>query len=384
MRNFIKRAQKKLDKLTPDQVRDIFSSAAGEIERLDTVLDSLSEGIIVLNAEHSLVLANKYARRLLPPNIHDQGKGIFWKDLRDEKTAAFIEKTILSGDRADGWEFTDEYIGNERLFSLSIFPLVKDGSISGSLIRVEDITEKRSREERMRRMENLASLSSVAAGVAHEIKNPLGSISIHVQLIEKLLAGIKHSGKLDKYINVVNEEIDRLNKIVVDFLFAVRPMQLDLRRRDINALIGETAELFSFELEAAKVKTELELEEKIPLIDFDSGFMKQVLINLIKNAIHAMPDGGTLTIGTAIRDNSVFITVKDTGEGIPDENFPKIFEPYFTTRETGTGLGLTLVFKIVREHQGEINVKSSPGKGSVFTISLPLPQTERILIGAPE
>jgi PAS domain S-box-containing protein len=406
MRRFFQRAIRKLNKLTPDQMRLLLFSAADEIDRLETVLDSLSVGIIVLDTDHSLILANKYARRLFPPSLSEQGKEPIWTFVQNEKLAAFLEKTLSSGDKAEDYEFDIEINSVERLFSLSLWPLVHEHQVSGSLIHIEDITERRGRESRLRRMENLASLTTLAAGVAHEIKNPLGSLSIHVQLIQKTMASnraifdashpggkgtkkpeddpIPYMDTIDKYLQVVNEEIDRLNHIVVDFLFAVRPMDLVLRSGVINDVIKELAEFVSFELKEAKINTELNLQENLPKIEFDERFMKQAFLNLIKNAIAAMPRGGKLSIKTETEDDSVKITVADTGTGISDDNIGKIFEPYFTTKDTGSGLGLTLVYKIIREHQGEIAVKSVPGEGTAFTIILPVPQKEWRLIGAPE
>jgi signal transduction histidine kinase len=289
-----------------------------------------------------------------------------------------------------------EFKNKQRLLSISVLPLVRNHQVSGSLIYIEDITEKRGKEARLRRAENLASLTTLAAGVAHEIKNPLGSLSIHIQLIQKTLAAGEAEGKanaktggsynktIDKYLSVVNEEIARLNQIVVDFLFAVRPMDMELRYGSINSLIAEVAEFVSFELKEARIECVLGLQEDLPSINFDERFMKQALLNLIKNAMAAMEGGGTLTIKTKAQDDgTILITFADTGVGISDENLPKIFEPYFTTKETGSGLGLTLVFKIIREHQGEITVKSRPGEGTAFIITLPVPQKERRLIGGP-
>jgi signal transduction histidine kinase len=186
---------------------------------------------------------------------------------------------------------------------------------------------------------------------------------------------------LDKYIGVVNEEIDRLNQIVVDFLFAVRPMDMNLREGDINGLIGELADFVRLELKEGRIECVLNLDETIPPLEIDERFLKQALLNLIKNAAAAMPGGGRLTIETLWKDGEAQIFVRDTGIGIPGENLSKIFDPYFTTKDTGLGLGLTLVFKIIREHRGEIAVKSREGEGSCFTISLPVPQKERRLIG---
>jgi signal transduction histidine kinase len=325
-------------------------------------------------------MANKCAERFLPITVAEQGNDLVWTRVLDEKIAGFLETTLQSGDRVEEREFNVEAKGIQRLLSISVLPLVRDHRVTGSLIYTEDITERRGREARLRRAENLASLTTLAAGVAHEIKNPLGSISIHIQLMQKALAA-QRMDSLDKYIGVVNEEIDRLNQIVVDFLFAVRPMDMDLREGDMNTLIGELVEFVRFELSDASIVCDLELEEGLPLLNFDERYVKQALLNLVKNAAAAMPEGGKLTIKTGRMDNEVFITVRDTGMGIPEENLSKIFEPYFTTKPTGSGLGLTLVFKIIREHRGEISVQSKEGEGTCFTISLPVPQKERRLIG---
>ena len=377
-----------------------------QLIKLETVLDSLSVGIMVCDNNHNLVMANKYALRLLPINSVEQTHEPLWDLVSDEKIASFLEKTLKSGDKIEEWEFPVEIPGSPKYFSLSVWPMVqkkpdKSIEVSGSLIHVVDITEKRSREARMRRMESLASLTTLAAGVAHEIKNPLASLSIHVQLIYKALAECrtlcgsnkppkkhtrpkKNLESIDRYISVVNEEIERLNQIVVDFLFAVRPMDLDLQLRDINLLLKELVEFVLYELKEAKIRCITEYDEKLPLVKIDDRFMKQAFLNIIKNAIAAMPDGGKLMIETQSHDTYINIIITDTGTGIPEENFTKIFEPYFTTKETGTGLGLTTVFKILREHHGEVNADSTPGEGSVFTITLPVPQKETRLIRAPE
>jgi PAS domain S-box-containing protein len=400
MRQFIKRALQKVNKLTEEQIRNLLVSAAGEIDRLETALDSLTEGILVCDTENNLVLANKYAERFLPIAYYEQGNEPIWSVVREERIADFFETTLRAGDRVEEREFDMDFKGNPRLLSISVLPLVRDHQVSGSLIYIEDITEKRGKEARNRRMETLASLTTLAAGVAHEIKNPLGSLSIHVQLIQKAMSANKelyltahpqekdnlgrgatdYFGLVDRYIAVVNEEIDRLNRIVVDFLFAVRPMDIDLREGDINALIRELTGFVWFELEEAHVECILELADVLPHVDFDERYMKQALLNLIKNAKAAMPRGGSLTVRTEARETEVLIGIYDTGVGIPEENLSKIFEPYFTTKETGSGLGLTLVFKIIREHQGEITVHSKEGEGTSFLITLPVPQKEQRLI----
>jgi PAS domain S-box-containing protein len=401
MREFIKRALQKLGKMTYEQIRNLLYSAAAEIDRLETVLDSITEGILVCDTDHNLALANKGALRMLPLSLDEQGRQRLWQAVRDEKIRDFFELTLNAGDRVEDREFDVEIKGASRLLSISVLPLVKDRQVTGSLVYIEDITEKRSREAQLRRAETLASLTTLAAGVAHEIKNPLGSLSIHIQLIQKAMEANKelyyssrsgeeggageddpgsYFSRMDKYLGVVNEEIDRLNRIVVDFLFAVRPMNMDFREGNINVLIEELADFVRYELEEANINYVLDLEKELPRTGFDERYMKQALLNLIKNAQAAMDRGGTLTIKTEFKDGQIDILVADTGIGISDANLSKIFEPYFTTKETGSGLGLTLVFKIVREHRGDITVKSQEGKGTRFKITLPIPQKERRLI----
>jgi PAS domain S-box-containing protein len=378
--SFHRRAISKIEKLSSEQYRDLLVSASGEILRLETVLDSLPSGILVCDEKHSVIMANKSSLRLLPLS-HAEG-GPLWNLVLDERVAVFFQQTLQNGDRVLDREMDVESQGGKVLLSISIYPLVENHRITGSLTRIEDITEKRGREVRLRRAENLASLTTLAAAVAHEIKNPLGAISIHLQLMQKNLAkDEKTTPEIDKYFNIMNEEVDRLNRIVVDFLFAVRPMGLELREGNINVLIAELAEFIQAELEQSHILLLLELDEKLPLALIDERHMKQVLLNLIKNAQAAMPHGGLLTIATQVSDNEIRISVCDTGVGISEENLNKIFEPYFTTRDNGTGLGLTLVFKIIREHQGEILVDSREGEGTDFEISLPVCQKERRLIG---
>jgi PAS domain S-box-containing protein len=379
MVDFYKSALKKLDKLDNEQHRELLLSAVDEISLLETVLDSIDVGILVCDEENKLVMVNKYARRLLPLNF-TEGSHIL-SSIDDERITGFLKETLQNSDRVADKEINITHKGGNRLLSVNVLPLVRDKRIKGSLIYIEDITEKRKGEARLRRAENLASLTTLAAGVAHEIKNPLGAISIHLQLLQKALAKTKQQdGKTEKYLGVINEEVDRLNRIVVDFLFAVRPMALELREGDINKLIKEVTEFVTVEMKQLKIKCALELGENLPKILMDDRLIKQALLNLIKNAQTAMPDGGTFTVTTTGTDSEIKIQLCDTGVGISEKNISKIFEPYFTTSESGTGLGLTMVFKIIKEHQGEITVESSPGKGAKFEIILPVPQKERRML----
>ena len=392
MNPFILQTLRKFDKLTHEQAREVFSHTIDEMERLETVLDSMYTGLLVCDAAHRLLLTNKAAKRILKIRDYEHGSAPVWQALCDEDVAGFLRKTLVSGDRVEGREFEIEASnGGRHLLNVDVLPLVKLYQVTGTVVLLRDITKKRAREAKVHRIESLASLTTLAAGVAHEIKNPLASISIHIQLVHKMLEKAREEnplvesalpfGKLNAHFNIVTEEIERLNHIVVDFLFAVRPMDLVMRKRDINVLLAGVFKIFELELQEHDIECRLELGNNLPLFDFDERYMKEAFLNLIKNAIEAIgKGGGIITIRTTRTDADIIISVSDTGSGISAENQSKIFEPYWTTKDTGTGLGLTLVFKIIREHRAEITLRSKLGEGSTFLIAFPLPQTERRLL----
>ncbi len=383
MKKFIERALQRLPKLDDDQISSLIQHVASENDLLGIVLESMTDGLVVLDSSHAIILSNKAADRLLPFSRDDISEKYLWEVIADREIAAFFEKSLESQDRISDKQFTlDIGGGGIKILSCSIMPLVQAGEVLGSLIHTEDVTDKRSKEARLRRAESLAALTTLAAGVAHEIKNPLGSIGIHIQLIQKAMKAHKKPDKenISRYLEIVMEEVERLNGIVIDFLFAVRPMNTELERRELNPLVHDTIEFVKFELEEAGVSVEESYVDPLPNLDLDEKYIKQALLNIIKNAIAAMPRGGRLLIRTEVDSGDVMLRVSDTGVGVPDENIAKIFEPYFTTKEFGSGLGLTVVYKIIQEHGGEITLSSKEGEGTTFSLSFPVPEGERRLI----
>lgn len=382
MRRFVERALAKLPRLNADQMRSLLYALAEENGRMDAALDSMLDGIVVCDRDHLPIIYNKSAERMLRFSGPDPFERPLWHSVSDEDLAGFFRKTLEGEETVLDREFGLEAKGSTRLVAVSVSTLVSQGRIEGAIVHMEDITEKRRKEAQLRRAESLASLTTLAAGVAHEIKNPLGSLSIHIQLIRKALAGKRkvEVPLIERHLKVVDEEIDRLNKIVVDFLFAVRPMDVQLRESDPGELVAKIAEFIKPEAERAGVMVELRLGDDLPRVALDDRLMKQAVLNLVKNALAAMPGGGKLRLSVDRVDEELRISVEDSGMGISEDDLPKIFEPYFTTKENGTGLGLTITFKIVREHDGEISVTSRSGQGSIFIISLPVPQKERRLI----
>ena len=388
MRGFVKRLTDKISKLTPEQIQRLFDVLNDEAELLDAVFESLSTGLIVCNPQWQPVMVNKTARRSIPLHIQYASSACVWEHIEDEGIAGFLKRSSGTQKKIISEEFTLANHGaSARFVHISVLPLVRSKKISGYIIQIDDITEKRLREVLMRRMENLARLTNLAASVAHEIKNPLGAISIHIQLIQKTLKKARKSGGMlpdekyaEKYLETVNEEIDRLNQIIVDFLFAVRPVSADLQKVEPVALLQSFADFVKAELEEKGIGLQTEFPAQAPHILLDPKLLRQVLNNLVQNSVAAMPDGGVLWMSAAVKNERFFLTVADSGQGMDEKTAERIFEPYFTTKVQGTGLGLTMVYKIIKEFGGDIDVKSFPGEGTLFTMSFPIPQKEKRLL----
>ncbi len=382
MRKFFKKALKKFDKLGKDQIRDLLEDLSAENELLEVVLNSMTDGILVTDTTNRLIFHNRRSERLVPFSPGELEDSIIWEVVDDTDIADFIEQALLNAEKVNEEEFTIKIRGITKTLWLDIMPVVRDGSIQGNLFHVSDITERKKRDGRLRRAENLASLTTLAAGVAHEIKNPLGSIGIHIQLMQKSLRRdhILKEETAGKYLEILNEEVERLNNIIVDFLFAVRPMNPIMQKSDINKVISDLLEFVKFEMEEASVTIDCDFKQDLPKVDIDEKYIKQALLNIIKNSVAAMPDGGVIYFKTVEDEDLIHIYICDTGIGISEGNMSKIFEPYFTTKQFGSGLGLTVVYKIIKEHGGDIIIESVEGEGTTFTINLPVPQSDKRLL----
>lgn len=394
MKAFNKKITERLSKLPLEQIENIVDSLSNENEAMFSILNSLNTGLLICDENWKLLKKNKSANRFLPlkkwnNDTKNSEIDYVWNFIDDDDICKFIKKCAKERKLNANQDFTVTTLEDRaRIISVIIQSLVQDKQFAGFIIRIDDVTEIRSQEVLMRRMENLTSLTSLAASVAHEIKNPLGSISIHIQLIQKAIAKAREKDGLipdekfvERYLGIVNEEIDRLNKIIVDFLFAVRPISMEVETVNLNKQLENFMEFIKPELERKKLSLDTKFANNIPDLLLDSKLLKQILINLAQNAIAATEEGGKINISTLIKNDSVLLCFADSGIGMDKETQNRIFEPYYTTKVTGTGLGLTMVYKIIKEFGGNIDVKSEVGKGTIFTISLPIPQKETRLLG---
>ena len=243
----------------------------------------------------------------------------------------------------------------------------------GHVMILRDITQSRRTAQQTIESERLNALTLLAAGVAHEIGNPLNSLHIHLQLMERSLQKLHDGAKteLEHSIEVARSEVNRLDSIVTQFLKAIRPSRPQLRPENVNIIVEEAVRFFTPELQDREIVVEQELRSDLPLLQLDRDQMKQAFYNVIKNSLEAVHRHGALRIRTDLDDTHVIIQFVDSGGGMSAEKLSRVFEPYFTTKPSGTGLGLLIVRRIVREHGGELSIESTEGKGLTVTIRLP-------------
>jgi len=378
---FIKKVFQKLDKLDRNKIRDIMEEISTERELYRLVFDSMIEGVIVTDSENRIIFMNKTMEEFLSTTRN--------RILQDDVTECNFDpeiREILDKALAENKKVVDKEVhvsGNDKTFTVTVLPLLHNEEIEGHIIILMDITEKKMREFQLRQAESLAALTTLSAGVAHEIKNPLASIDIHIQLLNREIAKFdqEQMKNIKNFLAIVKEEIDRLNSIVQDFLFAVRPMSMSLSSENINVIIREMMDFLKYELMDADIEVVLELDEDLPDVVVDPKYLKQAFLNIVKNSIQAIKEGGEIRIKTEeTQEGDVVVHVIDNGEGIPQELMGKIFEPYFTTRKSGTGLGLVIVYKIIKELGGDIKIKSEPGEGTTFSIRLPVLERKKKLL----
>lgn len=249
-----------------------------------------------------------------------------------------------------------------------------DGRFEGFSAIMRDITERRRMEQRLLHGERMTALGELAAILAHEIKNPLNSMVINLEVLRGHLAGLapESQAKTDKYVRVLGDELRRLEKVIRGFLDFAKPVALALGEVQLNDVLRDLVDLVQHQATKSGVKLRLELADPLPSVTGDAAQLKQALLNLVLNAFHAMPDGGELRLATAMTpERAVRVVIADRGAGIPEPDLAKIFDLFWTTKPDGSGLGLPTVQRIVQSHGGRIAVDSKLGTGTTFTLVFP-------------
>lgn len=401
MRGYVKRVKQKAEKLSKEQVLSLLEDVVDENESLYSVFESLSTGLLITDDNFRLLRSNTIAESWLPfserlEDILGSEKPI-WEYIEDEDIAEYLRRCLEKNITNSSEDFSTVTSGGTvRFLTVTIAPLINEGELNGKMILVRDITEKKNQDILLHRMENLANLTNLAAGMAHEIKNPLGAISIHIQLIQKALAKARENQDklpakkfVEDHIDVVNEEIEHLNKLVMDFLLAVRPVKAQLELKEPDKLIEGLVSFFKPEFNREGIEVVFRPSDSGKRILLDEKLFRDVIMNISQNSLAALKSkyssgqtGAKFCISNTVRENKYIITIADNGCGMSEESLSKIFEPYYTTKANGTGLGMTMVYKIIKEFSGEIIVDSEEGKGTAFTITFPIPQKDVKLLSS--
>ena len=363
----------RLDTLDSVNLANLVQRLARERGVFEEIFNTLQEGVLVIRDDGAIEYANHAAGRLVGLGEDVAGQTL-WRlvpGLRNSLGAA------LDGDGAApvvAREFELTY-PEARVVRLYMVPFRAPGAGQARRFAVilTDITKERATTERRIESERNSSIVLLAAGVAHELGNPLNSLTIHLQLIERRLKRLKDgrdAAALGESLRICRDEVTRLDGIISNFLGAIRPQPPDLAETELGALVAEVLRVQHRELEDRGIAVEVEAAP-VPAVLADRNQIKQVIFNLTKNAMEAMEPGGSLRIRSRADDDCVYLVFADTGEGIRADDLGRLFQPYHTTKPGGNGLGLMIAQRIMREHGGQVGIESKEGVGTVVTLQFP-------------
>lgn len=391
--SFAAKFLRKIKRIDTEQIESFLAQVIREKAFLEVVFDSITEALVVVEQSGRIVYVNEAARQLLVlGRMNVVGKKLEGL-LREEELRNLAEEFARDATPIR----QREVVINEsprRVFGVSIVPIENEtGLITHAVWIASDRTDIHRVSEEKRQIEQIETMAVLTAGVAHEVKNPLNSMQIHTQLLQRAARDIRkiHGEdaallRLEKSSAVIMEEIGRLARIVDDFIRAVRPVEPNILPSAINETARTVADLVAPECLMKGVNLTLDLDPDNPQLPMDSEQIRQVLLNIVKNAVEAIPEDrrGKVTIRTIEKNDHVLVEVEDNGVGIPDADRLRIFQPYHTTKFSGTGLGLMVVYRIVKAHRGAVGVRSTLDEGTVFSIALPRGERPPRMLAAEE
>jgi len=368
---FLEKLVARLDRVEPNEIQQIVARLVREKGFLEKVFEALREGVIILDHKGVIGFLNRAAcqffgldpERAIGEKLSSQVPGLDGEALG--KPGRTISRDL------------EVFYPENRYLNFYLSPIDDERHPDeplGYVMLVRDLTSTRLEAEETLESERLNALTLLAAGVAHEIGNPLNSLDIHLQLLgrklRKLSAGDRRP--LEENLATARAEIQRLDAILKQFLHAVRPTTPHRERHDLHALLHATLRLLEPELASRQISVELDLAEHLPPAEVDAGQFQQVFYNLIRNAYQALrAEQGRITLRTRVTDYEYQITIEDNGTGISPEHMGALFEPYRTSKSSGSGLGLLIVRRIIREHGGEIEIESELDHGTRVLVRFP-------------
>lgn len=387
--SFLNRLIERLDRVDSASVQNYLLKLVREKGFLQTVFDSIKEGILVIDGDINLIYCNLAARHFLGLPDHAEGQRVS-RFIRDVDWLGIMEADPGEWQRISLREVEVFYPEN-RFITFYIVPLAgeKDtgNEIPMAAIILRDVTEIRQKNQEVVESERVEAITKLAAGVAHELGNPLNSLKIHLQILAATASeanmGTGQPNDAEEMIDICLHEVQRLDTIVSNFLKAVRPARPKLRQVEVDKVIAEAIGFMRREIEDRGIRVEASLPKRMPTIFADPELLKQAFYNIIKNSIQAMAKGGLLSIECLEAEHYVEVRFGDTGKGISQADLPHIVDPYYTTKDEGTGLGLLVVERICRSHGAEFFIESKEDEGTVFTLRFPLRERQARLLVSP-
>ena len=408
--SFLDKVLARIGRLDAQGLQTVVQRLASERSFLETLFNTIEDGVLVVDENGRILYFNEAVTQLIGLKASDAEGRPITEYLPELDWQKLFDLDAKGGQRVARHEFEVNF-PRPRYLRLYAAPL--DGEAAGSsglALILHDATEARQKTFEAIESERIQALTLLSASVAHEIGNPLNALHIHLQLMERQIKKLKsapanhapaasrhgarsHTAtmgnetadialKLEQYLDVAKGEINRLDYIVTQFLQAIRPSTPQLKPSSLNDIVQRTLTLLGPELANRGLTVKEKLARRLPDAPLDSAQIQQVLVNLVKNALQAMTKGGVLTLQTGEGSDGVWVSVADTGGGIPQEQINRIFDPFFTTKKKGTGLGLMIVQRIVRAHGGRIELESNVGRGSTFRVWFPLHERATRLLEA--
>ncbi len=337
----------------------------------EKILATMSDGLLAIDMDGFVTAVNPAARHILDIAGDDVVKGCHVSTLihPESRFAAFLSQSLDHQSNGIPCEIHLKKGEKNRMLLVGASLLDSDKKTPRQMIfNLHDITQLKELETEIRQNQRLADLGTLAAGMAHEIRNPLSAIKTFVALLPQK---IKKPGFLDKFQTTVQREINRLNALIEELLELARPPKYNFKPASIVQLIEQSIDLMEADMNERGIEIKQSFSGDLPPVMADADQLEKVFINLIQNSAQAMPHGGDISIRAELKDAQVFITFKDTGPGFSQELAANIFNPFFTTKASGTGLGLAISHKVICEHKGQINAISRDGQGACFSICIP-------------
>ncbi len=340
---------------------------------LETMLEGLADAVLVVSRERSILSLNRPAGELLGRSPTElQGKPLSEVLPPDDPLQLIVEEAFAGNSTSQtvGPRIVPLRVANREVPHTLTAQRLGETDAFAVMVSARDMEKLSRLGSHLSYSQKLAALGRLTSGVAHEIKNPLNAMVIHVALLRQKLekAGPEARG----YLDVLEEEIRRLDRVIQGFLKFTRPEELQLEAIPIEEVLGEATRLLAGEVERSGILMETEIAPDLPRIYGDRELLQQAVLNLMLNACEAMPEGGELRLTASRREEGrVVLDIQDSGIGIETEEIPKIFDLYYTTKSRGSGIGLSMVYRIIQLHDGDVTVDSTPGQGARFTITLP-------------